>query len=123
MESDRPNEPAATAPGARLRPVWRTTLELKAGMVIAKPVSAASCGYATMSLGAGGSITEETIAQMMVKGIECVAVVNTDPPGEAAYALATQQYTARLQQIFGPAPTPNCQALLDAMLRRGPLPC
>jgi hypothetical protein len=123
MESDRSTEQSAGTVAARLRPVWRTTLELKAGMVLAKPVSAASGGYATMSLSAGGSITEETIAQMMVKGIECVAVFNTEPPSEAAYARATEQYTARLQQIFGPAPTPNCQALLDVLLLRGPVPC
>ena len=123
MEPDRAEPPAADTPAARLRPVWRTTLELQAGMVIAKPVSAASGGYATMSLSAGGTITEETIAQMMVKGIECVAVFNTDPPAVPEYARATEQYAARLRQIFGPEPTPNCQALLDALLQRGPMPC
>ena len=70
---------------ARLRPCWRLTIELKEGMVLAKPVVASSGGYATMSLGAGGVLTEETIAQLMVKGIECVAVTNTDPPSEVEY--------------------------------------
>ena len=108
---------------ARLRPCWRLTMELKPGMVLAKPVSASSGGYATMSLSAGISLTEETIAQLMVKGIECVAVVNTDPCSESDYARAVQSYEARLHQIFEPTPNAHCQDLLTAMLLRGPMPC
>ncbi|NVO08281.1 MAG: hypothetical protein HXX19_21120 [Rhodoferax sp.] len=123
MESDSPQDTVARDADPRQRAVWHTTLELKPGMVLAKPVSASSGGYATMQLSAGVMLTEETIGQMIVKGLECVAVVNTDPPGEKAYAQVTEQYTARLQQIFGPQPNAHCQALLDALLRRGPMPC
>lgn len=124
MESDLPDdESASSPPEPRLRPVWRTAMQLKAGMVLAKPVSAASGGYATMALSAGVSITDETIAQLIVKGIECVAVVHTDPPSETDYAAASDAYQARLQQIFGAAPNPHCQALLTALLQRGPVPC
>jgi hypothetical protein len=76
-----------------------------------------------MSLSAGFSLTEETIAQLVVKGIECVAVVNTEPVSEADYALAVQSYEARLHQIFEQTPNANCQSLLAAMLLRGPMPC
>jgi hypothetical protein len=63
MESDHPDEePAALPPEPRLRPVWRSSMQLKKGMVLAKPVSAASGGYATMPLSASVSITDETIA-------------------------------------------------------------
>jgi hypothetical protein len=123
MESDSLQEREPRDAAARLRAIWRPTLELKPGMVLAKSVSASSGGYATMSLSAGGMLTEETIGQMIIKGIECVAVVNTGPPGEAEYARTTQQYEERLQQIFGAQPNAHCQALLDALLRRGPVPC
>jgi hypothetical protein len=92
-------------------------------MVLAKPVSASSGGYATMSLSAGGILAEEIIAQLVVKGIECVAVVNTDPLIKADYARAEQVYEERLHLIFGAEPNAHCQALLDAMLMRGPMPC
>jgi hypothetical protein len=98
-------------------------MDLKAGMVIAKTVSGAWGGYATMTLREGGVITDETIAQMIVKGIECVAVVNTNPPSEHDYAQAVQAYQARLLEIFGATPNAACQELLDAMRKRGPVPC
>ena len=120
--SNSENEPG-TPRVARLRPCWRLTIELKAGMVLAKPVVASSGGYATMSLGAGGALAEETIAQLLVKGIECVAVVNTDPPSEGDYAKEMRGYEERLRQIFEPAPNAHCEGLLNAMLQRGPMPC
>jgi hypothetical protein len=52
-----------------------------------------------------------------------VAVVNTDPPSEVDYAKAVQHYEERLRQIFEPTPNAHCQALLNAMLERGPVPC
>jgi hypothetical protein len=60
---------------------------------------------------------------LIVKGIECVAVVNPSPPSEAEYALTSDTYQARLQQIFGSTPNPQCLALLEALLQRGPMPC
>ena len=123
MEFDQPEPAAPFMPETRLRPCWVSTMALKPYMVLAKSVSAASGGYATMSLPAGATLAEETIGQMIVKGIECVAVLNTEPMSEADYALATQSYEARLGQIFGPERTEHCQALLDALLRRGPMPC
>lgn len=123
MEHALSDEGPSVAYVARLRPCWRLTLELKPGMVLAKPVTASSGGYATMALSAGVSLTEETIAQLVVKGIECVAVVNTDPVSEGAYALTVQSYVARLHQIFDATPNAHCQDLLAAMLLRGPMPC
>lgn len=98
-------------------------MELKVGMVLAMPVTGSSGGYATMQLSAGGSITEEMIAQMLIKGIECVSVVNQDPPCERDYALSVQQYESRLREIFGPQPDEHCLNLLNALLARGPVPC
>jgi hypothetical protein len=123
MESEPATQELASASAARLRPVWRSTMELKEGLVLAKPVSAASGGYATMQLSAGVKLADETIAQLIVKGIECVAVLNTEPPGAADYGRSAGLYQARLQEIFGAAPNPHCQALFDALLRRGPVPC
>jgi hypothetical protein len=123
MESDSPDGDVSNSYDARLRPCWRLTMELKEGMVLAKPVSASYGGYATMSLSAGGTLAEETIAQLVVKGVECVAVLNTDPLSKADFARAEQAYEARLHQIFGAEPNAHCKALLDAMLLRGPMPC
>lgn len=123
MDIVQPDEAVVDSAGARLRPCWRPTMALKPGMVLAKPVSASSGGYATMTLSPGGIIAEETIAQLIVKGIDCVAVVNTNPLSARDYALSLKKYQTRLQQIFGPEPNVHCQALLQAMLARGPMPC
>ena len=108
---------------ARCRPCWKYVNDLKVGMVLAKPVDGSSCGYVTMQISAGGTISEEMIVQMLTKGIECVAVVNKDPLPEKDYALAVQQYENRLREIFGPQPDEHCLNLLTALLARGPVLC
>jgi hypothetical protein len=123
MEYALSDDDSSEAYQARLRPCWRLTMELKPGMVLAMPVSASSGGYATMSLSAGIALAEETIAQLVAKSVECVAVVNTDPFSEGVYAQLVQSYEARLRQIFDASPNAYCQDLLDAMLQRGPMPC
>ena len=123
MSVEFPKDPAVPGQTARCRPSWKAVMDLKPGMVIAKTVSGSWGGYATMTLREGGVITEETIAQMVVKNIECVAVVNTDPPSEGDYAKEMRGYEERLRQIFEPAPNAHCEGLLNAMLQRGPMPC
>jgi hypothetical protein len=123
MESDLSPEDPDPMQVARTRPCWRLTMELQPDMVLAKEVTASYGGYATLQLSAGVALTEETIAQLVVKGIECVAVLNTDPPGAGDYALLQQTYEARLRQVFEPTPNAACQALLTALLLRGPMPC
>lgn len=108
---------------ARCRPLWKSVLDLKVGMVLAAEVTGSSGGYVTMQISAGGIITEEMKAQMFIKGIACVAVVNTAPPSESDYAFAAQDYETRLREIFEPQPDPHCQNLLNALLARGPIPC
>lgn len=108
---------------ARCRPCWKSVHDLKAGMVLAKPVDGSSCGYVTMQISAGGTLSEEMIAQMLIKGIDCVAVVNQDPLPEKDYALAVQQYENRLHEIFGPQPNEPCLNLLTALLAKGPASC
>lgn len=100
--------------------LWVTTFDLRPGMVIAQPVRALSGGQETLYIRAGGEISEDTISQFIVKGVECVAVVDDRVPDEARSARAVAAHTARLQQIFGPEPNPACQALLDALLHCGP---
>ncbi len=118
QDEDLPPEPEA-----RCRPCWISIMDLKVGMVLAMPVDGSSGGYATMQVSAGGTISEEMIAQMLIKGIECVAVVNTHPPSEQSYALAVQKYESRLHEIFDPQPDAHCLDLLNALLARGPIPC
>ena len=109
-------------PSGRFKPLWIPTEELKPGMVIADAVSGSSGSYATLRISAGGVISEETIAQLLVKGIECVAIVNTAPLTEPDYALAQQRYAARLEEIFGAAPHADCLALMAALIAKGPSP-
>jgi hypothetical protein len=104
----------------RLRPIWISTQDLQPGMVIAESVQGVTGGYATLKISAGCVLSEETIVQLVVKGIECVAIVNPTPLPEQDYDAACKAYEARLREIFGEPPAPDCLALMNALLARGP---
>lgn len=110
-----------------IRPVrdycWIPTIELEPGMVIARPAFGGPGIRWTIHLAVGSVITASTIDQLVNKGVECVAVLQTPPPDEAAYANMVRQYESRLHEIFGPDPDENCRPLLDALLADGPCPC
>lgn len=116
------SEFASTPPPARGY-CWRPTMDLAPGMVIAKPVVGAAGGRATMLLAAGGLITAETIAQLVNKGVACVAVVDSAPADEKTRADAARRFEARLHEIFGADPDTHCRALFDALIADGPPPC
>jgi len=102
---------------------WLPTLKLEAGMVIARPVVGATGSRVTMHLAVGGRITANTIAQLANKGVECVAVVDENPPEPEVYADIVRRYEARLHEIFGPEPSESCRDLLETLIEYGPCQC
>lgn len=103
--------------------VWIPTMDLEVGMVLAKPVLTGTGMHASLHLAAGTPVTAGTIAQLVNKGIECVAVTQHAPPEPDISIQEARCYEARLQEIFGPDPDPHCRALRDALLADGPSLC
>ncbi|WP_371322741.1 hypothetical protein VX159_09975 [Dechloromonas sp. ZY10] len=102
---------------------WRAVTELQAGMVLARPARAAHGSRATLLIGAGATLTESTITQLIARGVECVAVLEACP-GDAEWATAEAAYQQRLQQIFGGEPEDRgCIELLAALRQLGPCLC
>lgn len=99
---------------------WVPTLELEPGMVIARPVLGHSGVRATILLAEGSAITASTIAQLINKAVECVAVRQDSPSDQDSYARLLSQYEARLHEIFGPDPDENCRPLLEVLIADGP---
>lgn len=120
-------EPEPTLPaGARPTPrgySWRATMDLEPGMVIARPVVGTSGSRATMHLAIGSVITADTLAQLVNKGVECVAILDDHPPDPETYADIVLRYEARLREIFEPEPDQTCRPLFDALIKNGPLEC
>jgi len=98
---------------------WIPTMELEPGMVLARPVLAGSGINSVIHLPVGSEITGNTIAQLVNKGVECVAVQKAPPEGEE-YGVVVAKYEARLHEIFGPDPDESCRPLLDALIAYGP---
>ena len=111
----------ATAPQRSPRGYsWLSVMELEPGMITARPVFGNSGMQMTMHLATGSPLTASTIAQLVNKGVECVAVQQEAPPDQPSHANLVKQYEARLQQIFGPPPSEACRPLFDALLADGP---
>jgi hypothetical protein len=98
-------------------------MELEPGMVIARPVFGGPGMQLTIHLAVGNAITAGTIAQLVNKGVECVAVLQNTRPDAATYAEIVCRYDSRLHEIFGPDPDENCRPLLEALLADGPGQC
>ena len=89
-------------------------------MVLSRPVLGLSGMRATILLAAGSTITPSTIAQLVNKAVECVAVRQDPPLDQDSYAKQVRQYESRLHEIFGPDPDENCRPLLEALIADGP---
>jgi hypothetical protein len=102
---------------------WIPTADLEPGMVIARPVQGGHGNQVTLRIAVGSSLTSNTIAQLVNKGVECVAVCRDAPPDEAVRAAALRRHEQRLAEIFGVQPSDACRPLLEALLACGPPEC
>lgn len=102
---------------------WVSIAELEPGMVLARPVIGGTGMHATIHVAAGSLVTGSTIAQLINKGVECVAVEQLTAPDPEAFATKVQAFEARLDEIFGPAPDASCALLLAALKEDGPCQC
>ena len=111
---------SAAAPGCYC---WIPTEDLAPGMVIARPVQGGHGNQVTLRIAVGSSVTSSTIAQLVNKGVECVAVRQDAAPDEAARAAAVARHEQRLAEIVGDQPDDACRRLRDALLACGPSAC
>ncbi|MCF8168155.1 MAG: hypothetical protein K9K38_16565 [Rhodoferax sp.] len=118
-----------TLPGTTLDPSgsgryrWLPTIEVVPGMVIARPVVGLSGVRETMYIAIGSTITTNMAAQLVVKGVECVAVFDTSNRDAGADDYAIAAFETRLQSIFGPSPDIHCTALMNALRLAGHTIC
>jgi len=90
-------------------------MRLEPGMIVAKPVTGGIGQQITIHLPAGALITASTIAQLVNKGVECVAVERAQTINGEAGARLVSQYESRLDEIFGLDPDENCRSLWEAL--------
>ena len=109
-----PSAPAVPSPGDAYR--WLPTMTLAPGMVTARPVVGLFDAQETMYVAVGSTITGNTIAQMVAKGVECVAVFDSIARDDVSDGALDTPFVKRLDEIFGPDPNPACQALRDALI-------
>ncbi len=102
--------------------VWIPTMAIEPGMVLAKPLLGGSGVNVVIRLAEGSVITADVIAQLVNKGVECVAV-RCEAPNAQAWQSAMASYEARLREIFGGEPAESCRPLFDALLAEGPGTC
>ncbi|MBI5922932.1 MAG: hypothetical protein HY847_14965 [Betaproteobacteria bacterium] len=100
---------------------WQATMDLEPGMIIARPVTGTTGSRVTMHLAIGSSITADTIAQLINKGVECVAVMDGTSLPPEIHASTVTRYETRLREIFAPVPDSSCRPLFDALIKYGPL--
>ena len=101
---------------------WIPTMDIEPGMVTARPIIAGRENQVAIRIGVGSTITASTIAQLINKGVECIAI-EVDSSGwldEAEYAEQVNKYRTRLSEIFGTTPDENCLPLLEALIEMGP---
>ena len=113
-----PTAPKAIEPVGKPAPDpyrWLPTLAVEPGMVIARPVVGLTGVRETMYLAIGSQLTASTIAQMVVKGVECVAVLDPLPTEYSDDGPSIARFETRLGEIFGPQPNAACQALMQAL--------
>jgi chorismate synthase len=102
---------------------WLPMMAVRPGMVTARPVVGLSGNRETMFVAVGSTISESTMAQMMAKDVECVAVVDQISHSVAAAEHSPSKFQDRLREIFGPEPDQACQALVDALVKAAPTLC
>jgi hypothetical protein len=103
---------------------WIPTTAIEPGMVTARPIITGGENQVAIRIGVGSTITASTIAQLINKGVECIAIEanSSDLPDEADYTEQVEKYQARLSEIFGTTPDENCRPLFDALIETGPCP-
>lgn len=103
---------------------WVPTMDIEPGMVTARPIIAGGENRVAIRIGVGSTITASTIAQLINKGVECIAIVaeSSSLQDEADYAEQAKKYEARLSEIFSTTPDANCRPLFDALIEMGPDP-
>ena len=87
-------------------------------MKVAKPATGMRGEVVTMQVPVGSVLTVESIAQMMVHNVDCVAVFVEGPESEAGES--TTLYNARLEQIFGSRAEGGARNLFEALRSCGP---
>jgi hypothetical protein len=92
-------------------------------MVTARPVVGLAGARETLFISIGSTMTASTIAQLMAKDVECVAVLDPLPPDCSDSSRTVALFQGRLKEIFGPAPDAACQALMDALVLAQPTLC
>ena len=95
-------------------------MELEPCMVLAKALVGDAGGRVTMTVARGSELTPDTLAQMISKGIDAVAVVDEREPDPEAYAEAARKFQARLVEIFGAEVHESCRALYESLIVDGP---
>jgi hypothetical protein len=123
MENSPQSPDGETKPTLPLQWQWLPTMEAMPGMVIARPVVGLSGVHETMYLAVGSAITAETIEQLVVKGVECIAVVQDKAIDVLIQAESVRQRESRLLEIFGAEPTEACRELMDALRAAGTTLC
>ena len=111
-------DPAVPSPGDAYR--WLPTMSVQPGMVTARPVVGLFDARETMYVAVGSTITANTIAQMVAKGVECVAVFDVSARAELDGKALGTPFVKRLDEIFGPSPDAACMALRDALIAAEP---
>ena len=101
---------------------WLPIMDIEPGMVTARPIIAGGENQVAIRIGVGNTITASTIAQLINRGVECIAIAadSSGLPDEADYAEQVKKYEARLSEIFGTTPDENCRPLFDALIEMGP---
>jgi hypothetical protein len=101
---------------------WVPTMDIEPGMVTARPIIAGGENQVAFRIGVSSTITASTIAQLINKGVECIAIAaeSSSLPDDADYAEQVKKYQARLTEIFGTIPDENCRPLFDALIEMGP---
>ena len=102
---------------------WLPMLAVEPGMVTARPVVGLAGARETMFISIGSAITASTIAQLMAKDVECVAVLDQLPPDYSDSSRVVVRFQGRLKEIFAPEPDAGCQALMDALIQAQPTLC
>lgn len=102
---------------------WLPVDALLPEMTLAHRVIGQAEGRTTIMLAAGTILTTSTISQLILKAIECVAIVNQQPPEIGDYLVRQQAYEARLRVIFDCAEGfgQGCRPLFDALVVAGPM--
>lgn len=104
---------------------WLPVDALMPGMTLARRIVEQTGGKAPMLLAAGTTLTAGTIGQLTIRAVECVAVLNEQPPDPGDYLALREAYEARLRVIFDCAEggflTSDCRALFDALAVAGPM--